>query len=79
MSVKCNNEVDVPSPVMLVLAIGNDDGDVDWVAMDNVTSVLSHVDAHEERADRVIGPPLPLLNAIELLVGRTIAHVTDTA
>ena len=42
-------------------------------------SVFLHVDAHEERADKVIAPPLPLLNAIELLVGRTMAHVTDTA
>ena len=44
-----------------------------------VPNVFLHVDAHEERADKVIASPLPLLNAIELLVGRMMAHVTDTA
>ena len=54
--VNCNNEVDVPSPVMLVFATGINDVVV-VVVMDNVTSVLLHIDAQDERADKLIAPP----------------------
>ena len=70
--------MDVPSPVMLVFATGINDVVV-VVAMDNVTNVLLHDDAQEERADKFIASPWLLLNAIELLAGRTMEHVTNNA
>ena len=62
---------------MLVFAVDKDD--VVLVEMVNLTRVLLHVDAQEERADKSIAPPWPLLKAIDRLEGRTMAHVTDTA
>ena len=67
----------MPSPVMLVFAVGKED--VVFVEMDNETSVLLHDDAQDEREDKFIAPPWPVLNAIELLEGRVMVHVTNNA